>query len=106
VDPEESVFDLLALTLGEEFELIHARDAERAPQLAIGASLVLVDFFLPGQGGLELCRRLKTAPATAHVPVVVLSAYGGSEPRQRARMAGADRFLEKPFSPLALRDAL
>jgi len=40
------------------------------------------------------------------VPVVVLSAYGGSEPRQRARMAGADRFLEKPFSPLALRDAL
>jgi CheY-like chemotaxis protein len=106
VDPEDTVHDLLGLTLGTEFELVHARDTERALRLASDVDLVLLDLFLPDRHRLELCRRLKSAPATSHVPVVVLSAYGGKGPRQRARLAGADRFLEKPFSLLALRDAL
>ena len=56
---------------------------------------------MPGESGLELCRRLKESRATRHIGVVLLSGAGG-EARAGAREAGADAYLTKPFSPLQL----
>jgi CheY-like chemotaxis protein len=57
--------------------------------------LVLSDITMPEVSGLELCRRLKTAPATRHIPVVLITGLG-DEHRPVAVAAGADGFLNKP----------
>ena len=65
--------------------------------------LVLLDLMLPGQyDGFEVCRRLRTDPATQHVPVVIISALDDAESRAKASDAGATAYYTKPFSPIAL----
>jgi len=58
--------------------------------------LFIIDKQLAGIDGLEICRHLKNTAATKHIPVVILSAtpHLGTQ----VKMAGADAFLEKPFS--------
>jgi CheY-like chemotaxis protein len=57
-------------------------------------SVLLTEILVPRLDGLALCRRLKTDPATAHVPVLVCSMLAAE---QRAQQSGADAFLEKPL---------
>jgi CheY-like chemotaxis protein/class 3 adenylate cyclase len=58
--------------------------------------LVLLDILMPGMDGYEVCRRLRADPATAHLPVIMITA---SESREKVRglEAGADDFVAKPF---------
>ena len=63
--------------------------------------VIVLDVVLPGESGLDLCRELKARPATAAIPIVLLSGSIELAPRQAAE-AGADAFLAKPFSPLQL----
>jgi CheY-like chemotaxis protein len=67
-------------------------------------SLILLDLRLPAPSlpGWELIPLLKANPESAHIPIVVMSA-SGSEPIMRAMKAGADDFIEKPFSIMPLR---
>ena len=64
--------------------------------------VVLLDVMMPGLDGFEVCRRLKADPATAHVPVVLVTALDRSADRVRGLEAGADDFLTKPVDELAL----
>jgi DNA-binding response OmpR family regulator len=65
--------------------------------------LVLLDLMLPGQyDGLDVCRRLRSEPATRTVPVVIISALDDDESRANATRAGATAYYTKPFSPIAL----
>ena len=65
--------------------------------------LVLLDLMLPGQyDGFDVCRRLKLDPATAGVPVVIISALDDYDSRARANTLGAAAYYTKPFSPTAL----
>jgi CheY-like chemotaxis protein len=59
--------------------------------------LVLLDIAMPGQDGIELCRALKSNPATCAVPIFVISARPGREVVERALAAGAEAFIRKPF---------
>jgi adenylate cyclase len=63
--------------------------------------LVLLDVFMPGLDGYEVCRRIRAQPATAYLPVVMITASGGQEKR-RAIEAGADDFVTKPFDQAEL----
>ena len=66
-------------------------------------NLVLLDLNLPGQyDGFEVCRRLRSDPATSKVPVVIISALDDQDSRNRATEAGATSYYTKPFSPIAL----
>ena len=58
--------------------------------------LFILDKQLPGVGGLDICRFLKSSSATKDVPVVIFSA--SPQAQQMARLAGANDFLEKPFN--------
>lgn len=61
-------------------------------------ALILLDVMLPGEDGLAFCRRLRAAPATARVPVILLSALDEETDRVVGLELGADDYIVKPFS--------
>ena len=60
--------------------------------------LVILDWMLPVTSGLEVCRRLKRAPKTRSLPVIMLTAKGEEADRIRGLDSGADDYIAKPFS--------
>jgi two-component system cell cycle response regulator len=64
--------------------------------------IVLLDVMMPDLDGFEVCRRLKSNPATHHIPVVMVTALDQPSDRVAGLQAGADDFLTKPVSDLAL----
>lgn len=67
-----------------------------------GCDIVLLDVMMPGMDGFEVCRRIKTSPATAHLPVVMVTALDQPSDRLKGLDVGADDFLTKPIDDLAL----
>src|SRR5215470_11533890 len=64
--------------------------------------IVLLDVMMPDMDGFEVCRRLKANPSTHHIPVVMVTALDHPSDRVRGLDAGADDFLTKPVSDVAL----
>jgi two-component system cell cycle response regulator len=73
-----------------------ARMAESVPDI------VLLDVMMPGMDGFEVCRRIKSDPKIAHVPVVMVTALDQPSDRVAGLQAGADDFLTKPVDDAAL----
>src|SRR5205814_8803553 len=71
-------------------------DAALVHAIASRPDLVLLDVMLPGIDGFAVCERLKRDPATAMVPIVLVTALEDSASRVRGIRAGADDFLSKP----------
>jgi len=68
--------------------------------------VVLLDVMLPDMDGFEVLRRIRGAPATRDLPVILLTALGDPESRRRGREAGATDYLAKPFDPDTLMRAI
>lgn len=85
---ERQEYDPEWVASGEE-GLIRAREAEPA--------LVVLDLMLPGLSGIEVCRRLKAEPATAAIPVIMLTAKGEETDRVKGLKLGSDDYVVKPF---------
>jgi CheY-like chemotaxis protein len=64
--------------------------------------LVILDVMMPGMDGLEACRRIRSNPQTASIPVLMFSALSGDEDIERARLAGATNMITKPFNLVGL----
>lgn len=64
----------------------------------IAPDFVVLDVMLPGRSGLEILRDLRAAPATADLPVLMLTARGQARDRETALELGATGYLTKPFS--------
>ncbi len=64
--------------------------------------MVLLDVMMPGMDGFEVCKRLKSMPNTAHLPVVMVTALDQPADRLKGLDAGADDFLTKPVNEIAL----
>ena len=96
----ELVSDLLELH-GYQVDVVpHAADAFR--RLGEGRpDLIIMDVQLPEIDGLEATRRLKGNPATRHIPVVALTAYGMPGDRERALAAGCAGYITKPIDKAA-----
>ncbi len=104
-DDEVPIVELVRFTLEDEHtRILEAYDGVRALDMARASrpDLALLDVQMPGLSGLEVCRRLRQASETARMRIVMLSAAGQQQDRARGLAAGADEYLTKPFSPLAL----
>jgi two-component system cell cycle response regulator len=86
-------FDVVVATSGPEALAICERGQ---------CDIVLLDVMMPGMDGFEVCRRIKSNPLTLHVPVVMVTALDQPSDRVRGLDAGADDFLTKPVSDVAL----
>lgn len=88
----------------EYFDVLSAMNGPDALAACIEGrcDIVLLDVMMPGMDGLEVCRRLKANPATAHIPVVMVTALDQPADRVRGLDAGADDFLTKPLDEVAL----
>jgi len=86
------------------FELTEAANGLEAVVVAGRESpeVVFLDIDMPGMDGFEACRLLRADPDTADATIVMLTAASGDAAEREAEDAGADLFLTKPFSPLAL----
>ncbi|WP_163139062.1 response regulator, partial [Arhodomonas sp. KWT] len=102
VEDEAPIREMIAMGLGRAgFEVRHAEsaeDAEAAMRLA-RPDLVLLDWMLPGQSGLDFARGLKRRPDFRDIPIIMLTARGEEEDRVRGLDTGADDYISKPFSP-------
>ncbi|MBO6503231.1 MAG: PleD family two-component system response regulator [Kordiimonadaceae bacterium] len=86
-------FDVLTAYSGPEALEVIAREHP---------DIVLLDVMMPGMDGFEVCKRIKADPATAHIPVVMVTALDQPSDRVTGLEAGADDFLTKPVQDLAL----
>lgn len=88
----------------EYFDVITAMNGPDAIALCDQGlcDIVLLDVMMPGMDGFEVCRRLKNSPATAHLPIVMVTALDQPSDRLRGLDAGADDFLTKPVDDTAL----
>ena len=82
-------------TAGNGIEALK-KAAEETPDL------ILLDVMMPEMDGFETCQRLKANPATAHIPVIIITALTDIAERVKGLAAGADDFLGKPIDDLAL----
>ena len=79
-------------------------DGEEALLLVeeVEPDVIILDWMIEGISGLEVCRRVRRRPATANIPVVMLTARGEESDRIRGLDTGADDYVTKPFSPREL----
>ena len=110
VEDQPDIRKLIHMTLEfEEFEIHEAADGAFGLNLARATmpDVVLLDVMMPGElDGLQVCQRLKADDATRHIKVVLLTARGQARDREAGKLAGADEYLVKPFSPLQLIETI
>jgi two-component system, sensor histidine kinase and response regulator len=117
VDDNESSRELIR-TLLEQFEiecvlakdglaaLEKIRSANIEKKTAIPFDLVLLDWLMPGMDGIEALREIRSQPATANLPVVMISSFASREEEDRAMLLGCQSFLHKPITASHLFDAI
>ena len=104
-DNRQIVRDLLT---ANDYQLTEAENGEEA--LAAVAKerpdLILMDIQLPLLDGYQATRRIKADPTLKHIPIIVVTSYALSGDEAKARNAGCDAYVAKPFSPRALLDKI
>lgn len=102
VDDEPEAVELLEFNLKQAgFSVISATDGAQALTKARSAlpSLIVLDLMLPEIDGLEVCKMLRRDPATARIPIIMLTAKAAEIDRIIGLELGADDYITKPFSP-------
>jgi two-component system cell cycle response regulator DivK len=100
-DHEDNRQILRDLLTNAGYDLIEAENGEEA--LAVAAAkrpqLILMDIQLPLLDGYEATRRLKKDPVLRKIPIIVITSYALSGDEEKARAAGCDAYVTKPYSP-------
>ena len=109
VDDEAHIVQVLSLKLRNAgYEVSTAVDGEEAFEFATKQrpDLIITDFQMPYMTGLELCRALAGNPATASIPVLMLTARGDALDPEDLALGNLRDVLSKPFSPRAMVDQI
>lgn len=106
VDDSPDSIALLSSLLKSDYRIKAAITGEKALEIASTKDmpdLILLDIMMPGLDGYETCRRLKSNPETAGIPVIFLTAKTGNVDEERGFELGAEDYIIKPPSPAVLR---
>lgn len=105
VEDEPAIQELIAYNLRQAgHEPLRADSAEQALDLVRNAlpDLVLLDWMLPGQSGIDFAKRMKADKRTREVPIIMLTARAEEHDKLLGLETGADDYITKPFSPREL----
>ena len=105
VEDDTNLVELIRYNLEKEgFDVVSTPDGEEALVLAEeeNPDVVVLDWMIANLSGIEVCRRLRRAPATASLPIIMLTARAEESDRIRGLETGADDYVTKPFSPREL----
>jgi len=105
VEDEPAIQELIAYNLKQAgHQPLRADNAEQAMNLVQNAlpDLVLLDWMLPGQSGIDFARRLRSDRRTRTVPIIMLTARTDEQDKLTGLDTGADDYITKPFSPREL----
>ena len=105
VEDDPALSELLEFRFSREgYQVRTTADGDEALLLAQEEvpDLVILDWMIDGTSGIEVCRRLRREKATAHIPIIMLTAREAEDDRIRGLETGADDYLTKPFSPREL----
>ena len=100
VDDEPSICELLSVLLGGSHREVRSAGSAKEAEALIEEtkfSLILLDLVLPDTDGRNFLLKLKETPSTASIPVLMLSAKIGAQPKTECFALGADGYFEKPF---------
>ena len=109
VDDDKNNRDTLELILSaDDYRLEMAGDGETALNIvtAILPDVILLDIMMPGMDGYDVCRRIRSDPRSAEIPVIMLTVLDDRQSLLRGLEAGADDFLPKPIDTIELRARL
>lgn len=109
VDDEAHILQVLSLKLRNAgYAVATAVDGEEAYEYALkeAPDVIITDFQMPYMTGLELCRALAGNPATAGIPVIMLTARGHALDQEDLALGNIKDVLSKPFSPRAVVDQI
>jgi two-component system, cell cycle response regulator DivK len=100
-DNRQIIRDMLSAT---DYEIMEAESGEQALEAVVKQrpDLILMDIQLPGIDGYEATRRIKADPALRSIPIIAVTSYALSGEEQKARAAGCDEYVPKPYSPRQL----
>mgnify|MGYP001393588687 CR=1 FL=1 len=102
VEDEPAIQELLTINLKHAgFLVVRASSAEEGHSAIRAAlpDLVILDWMLPGQSGVALCKKLRQEERTRELPIIMLTARVHEEDKVQGLEAGADDYITKPFSP-------
>ncbi len=105
VEDEPAIQELLAFNIKQcGYQAIQAEDAARALEQVNHElpDLILLDWMLPGIGGIELAKRWRSDPRTRNIPIIMLTARTDERDKVMGLESGADDYITKPFSPREL----
>jgi len=107
VDDQKEIRELVEATLRiGDYKIFQAGTGPEAIEIARceKPDLMFLDVMMPegGMDGFDVCGELKNDPKTASITIIMLTALGQDEDKERSREAGADDYFTKPFSPLKL----
>ncbi|MDI6757417.1 MAG: response regulator transcription factor [Endomicrobiia bacterium] len=100
VDDDPAICDLLKSALEIEGFAVDVCENDSDVSIALSKfhpDAILMDASMPGLDGISLCRHIKQTPATASIPIMIVSAYDDDKTRHDAALFGADDFVAKPF---------
>jgi DNA-binding response OmpR family regulator len=107
VDDDADIRELITWKLGQAgYSTLVAADGEEGLAAATAGDsegrapdLILVDWMMPKMSGIDVCRALRDNPATARIPLILLTANAQEADVELGFAAGVDDYIAKPFSP-------
>ena len=101
-DNRQIIRDMLTFT---DYEIMEAETGEQALEALAKQrpDLILMDIQLPVMDGYEMTRRIKADPALRSITIIAFTSHALSGEEQKARAAGCDEYVPKPYSPRQLR---
>ena len=102
IEDEQAVREMLFYALNKaDFEVREAANGEIALDILkkYNIDLILLDWMLPGQAGIEISKKLRSMPETKNIPIIMLTAKSEESDKIMGLDSGADDYVTKPFSP-------